>query len=207
MPAKQVRSTEIVAANSAISDVFDAMAADIEDIFIESLAIECFYEIMQHVDEMDPDEVKSWFGGDQDKAEQFLAMSTKDRFADIEGSFKFYGRGLKGLMANAAKAQACINFLNTLTANPITAQQVESQISTAKLGLVIARGLGLDLEEIQPDAQERALIEQKQAIREQAIAQAELMGNQTGAPAQGGGVSQRSQPSPEQPGNGQQGMM
>jgi hypothetical protein len=204
MPGKQVRSTEIITANSAISDVFDSMAADIEDIFIEKLAIEAFYEIMQHVDDMDPDEVRSWFGTDQGKAEQFLKMSTKDRFADIEGSFKFYGRGMKGLMANAAKAQAAINYMSTLTANPITAQQVESQISVAKIGLVIARGLGLDLEEIQPDAQERALIDQKQAIREQALAQAELEGGgggpnqgRAGTPSQTG-VGSMPQPGPQQ---------
>jgi len=206
LPGKQVRATELVQASGAISDMFDSMASDVEDVAIEVLLEEAFMECMQHLDEMDPDEVRGCFLGRPDLADAFLALPPKERFNEVNGQFKFKGKGLHGLIANAAKSQAMINLLNTITANPITFQAVESQVSAAKIIRMISKGLGIDVEEIAPDAQERQMIEQKQMVREQALAQAELMGQQPGQQGQPGNASQGSQPQPNQPGNGQEGV-
>jgi len=198
LPGKQVRATEVASASTAISDVFDSMSGDIEHDLIEPLAEEALYEIIQNIDDMDQEEVKSCFEDRQDLAEQFLKMSPKKRFEQVAGTFKFGGKGLHGLIANQAKGQMMVNLLSTIMSNPMTQQATESQISPVKIIREIAKGFGMDIEELKPSQAESQMIQQKQLIREQAIAQ-QAGGQQPGQPAN---PSQGSQPSPEQPGGG-----
>ncbi|GEM_PF-6825279 len=198
LPGKQVRATEVVSASTAIADVFDSMSGDIEHDLIEPLAEECLYEIVQHIDEMDEEEVKSCFEDRQDLADQFMKLSPKKRFEQVAGTFKFGGKGLHGLIANQAKGQMMVNLLSTIMSNPLTQQAVESSISPVKIINEIAKGMGMDIEELKPSPQESQMIQQKQLIREQALAQ-----QAGGQQPQPGNASQGSQPSPEQPaGNG-----
>lgn len=201
LPGKQVRSTELVQASGAISDVFSSMASDLGDEVIEPLAEECLYEIIQHIDEMDEDEVRSCFEDRQDLAEQFLKMTPKQRFEQVAGMFRFRGKDFSSIIANQAKAQAMINLLSTLNANPQTQQIVETDLSVAKLVKQIVKGLGLDMEELAPSPEEQDMIKQKQLIREQALAQAQLESQQGGGASPQGSAnpSQGTQPSPEQP--------
>lgn len=189
-------ATELVQMNSAISDIFDSIGGDIEEGFISDLGEEVLYEVIQNLDSMDPDEVRGCFGDKAELAEQFLELSPKERFEQIRGVFKFTGKGLRGLIANQAKAQGLVNFLNTLTGNPITAQAIETDISVVKLVQMIAKGFGLDAEELKPSAEEQEMIRQKQLIREQALAMSEVMGRDTTAQSAGGS------PSASQPGSG-----
>lgn len=192
LPGKQVRATEATLANNSISDVFDSMASDIEEVVINETATESLYEIVQNIDEMDPEEVKSCFEDRQDLAAQFLEMSDKERFDQVSGAFRFQGKGLHGLISNQAVGQSLINMLSTLTANPATATQLETAVSMPKLVKKLIKGFKLDPEELAPSPEELKLIEQKQLIREQAMAQAEMMQN---APKDGGSQSpQSSQP-------------
>lgn len=200
MGDKGTLATQINSAKSAISDVFDSFSMDIEKGFIVPLAEEALLEIVQHLDEMDEDDVRACFGGEQDKAEQFIKMSPKQRAAQVLGVFEFKGRGLKGIISNMAHAQALINLLNTMSANPIMMQAIESQVSAAKMFLYICDLMAIDPEKISPDQQERQMIDNKQLIRENAVAQAGLqqqMPNQgtpqqpgSGQPAPGGGQQQ-----------------
>lgn len=191
MGDKGTLATQINSAKTAIADVFDSFSMDIEKGFVVPLAEEALLEIVQHVDEMDPDEVRACFGAEQEQVEAFLKMSPKQRASQVLGVFAFKGRGLKGIIANMAHAQALINLLNAMAANPIMMQAVESQVSASKIFLHIADLMAIDPEKISPDAQERQLIEDKQRIREMAISMAQQPG------AEGG------QGSPQQPGSGQ----
>lgn len=208
LPGKQVRATEVSAAGTAIKDVFDSMAGDIEDYFIVNLAEEAFLEIIQHIDEMDKEEILSCWGMRKDLGEQFLALSPSERFDQVFGIFRFFGKGLRGLIANMGKAQSLINFLNTIMANPLTAQQVETQLSAAKIGLEIARDMGIDIDRIQPDERERQMIEQKQMIREKSLADSQNAGPGQGPqqPENPASPSQGTAPQTTMSGNGQQGM-
>lgn len=191
MGDKGTLATQINSAKSAISDVFDSFSMDLEKGYICPLAEESLLEIVQHLDEMDEDEVRACFGSEKDKAETFLKLSPKERASQVLGQFEFKGRGLKGIIANMAHAQALINLLNAMAANPIMMQAVESQVSAPKIFLYIADLMAIDPEKISPDAQERQLIEDKQRIREFALANAQNQGPQ-GQPG-----------SAQQPGSGQ----
>ena len=198
LPGKQVRATEVSSASTAISDVFDSMSGDIEHDLIEPLALEALYEIVQNIDDMDEEEVKMCFEDRTDLAEQFMKLTPKQRFEQVAGTFKFGGKGLHGLMANQAKGQMMVNLLSTIMSNPMTQQAVESEISPVKIIREIAKGFGMDIEELKPSQSESDMIKQKQLIREQAIA-TQAGGDQQPA---AGNPSQGSQPSPEQPGPG-----
>lgn len=189
-------ATELNQMSTAISDIFDSIGGDIEEVFMGQLGEEALYDVIQNLDDMDEDEVKACFGDMQQLADQFLQLSPKDRFKQVSGIFRFSGKGLRGLIANQAKAQALINLVNTMMANPMTAQSSEMTISVSKLLMQIAKGFGLDVEELAPSEQEKQMIAQKQMIREQALAQSEIMGRQTTGQSSGGS------PSATQPGSG-----
>lgn len=201
LPGKQVRSTELVQASTAIGDIFDSLSGDIEKDLIVPLAEECLYEIIQNIDEMDEDDVKSCFEDRQDLADAFLKLSPKQRFEQISGTLKFAGKGLHGLIANQAKAQALINLVSTITSNPVTQQAVETSISTPKLIREIAKGLGLNIEEIEPSQEEKQAIQQRHQIQEQALAMMQAQGSGVSGQAQASNPQQGSLPSVgEQPG-------
>jgi hypothetical protein len=196
-------ATAIMEAKTAIGDIFESLAVDIDEKFMQPSLEECFYEIMQHSSEIPEEVVRNAFGPNgQDAAEQWLQMTPQERFADAFGTFRFVVKGLAGVMANAAKAQSLINYLNTLTANPVMMQVIETQISVPKMAIHIAKLMGLDEDEFAPDAQERALIEDKQRIREQAMSQAAAAGRGGPQAMQPGTPSSRSQPQSNQPGPG-----
>lgn len=200
LPGKQVRSTELVQASGAIGDVFSSMASDIGDEFIEPLAEECLYEIVQNLDDMDEDEIRSAFEDRSDLAEQFLKMSPKQRFEQVAGTLRFRGKDFSSIISNQAKAQSMINLLSTLNANPQTQQLVETDLSVSKIVREIVKGLGLDVEELAPSPEEKQMIQQKQLIREQALAQAQLEGQN---PQEGSAnPSQGTPPDPTQPATG-----
>jgi hypothetical protein len=85
-----------------------------------------------------------------------------------------------------------INYLNTLTANPVTLEAVQSQISIPKISKLIGKGLGLDEEEYATSERERRMIETRQLIREAGASQDQQPGQVQ--PQQG------TAPAPEQPG-------
>jgi len=198
--SKQVRATEINTANQAIGDIFDSLAGDIEEELIEPFLQECFLEIMQNSNDLSDDEILHAFDGNQEAAQSFKKMTPQERFADAAGNFRFLAKGLRGQIANATKGQAMINFLNTMTANPITFEAIRSQVSVPKIAKLVGKGLGLDEEEFSTDERERALIEKSQEIREGALAQAENEQGGQASQANPGSPSQGTAPAPEQPG-------
>lgn len=198
---KQVRATEVVQANEAIGDIFDSLAADVEEELIEPFLQECFLELMQNSNALSDDEILHAFDGNPQKLQAFKQMTPQERFADAAGNFRFVAKGLRGQLANSAKAQAMINLLNTLTANPITFEAIRSQVSVAKITKLIGKGLGLDVEDFETSPEERKLIEQTQMIREAALAQAENeSGSRPNNQENPGTPSQGTQAQPNQPG-------
>ena len=146
------------------------------------------------------EEILAAFDGDQQKLEEFKALTPQERFAEAANSFRFVAKGLRGQVASAQKAQALINFLSTIMANPVIWDAIQSQISAAKLVKTIAKGLGLDEADFSASPEERKMIEERQKIREQALAQAELQGQGGSKPGQGGSPSQQMAPQGSQPG-------
>jgi hypothetical protein len=194
MPSKQVRATEVVQANQAIGDIFESLAADVEEDLIEPFLLECFLEIMQNSKDLSEEEVLAAYHGNEELAGQFLALTPQERFAEAANGFRFVAKGLRGQIASASRAQMAINFLNTLSANPLTLDLIQSTISLPKVAMLIAKGLGFDMEEISTDPNEKWFIQLRQAIREQAIAQAATQEQGQQSPSQG------TPPAPEQPG-------
>jgi hypothetical protein len=200
MPGKQQLATELVQASQAIGDLFDSLAQDIEEELIEPFLYECFLEIMQNSNDLEDEEILAAFDGDQQRFEAFKAMTPQERFAEAANGFRFVAKGLRGQIASAQKAQSLINFLSTVMANPVLWTAIESQVSAAKLVKTIAKGLGLDEADFTTSPRERDLIEQKQKIREQAMAEAEAQGQQTAQPGRGGSASQQQAKQGSQPG-------
>lgn len=205
MPSKQVRATEVVTANEAIGDIFDSLAQDVEEELIEPFLLECFLEIMQNSKDLSEEEILAAYGpGAELLAQQFMKMTPQERFAEAANSFRFVAKGLRGQISSATRAQAALNLLNTLTANPITAQKIESTISIAKLSSLIIKGMGFDMEEVTTDPTEKWFIMMKQLIAEKAMMeqaqaeQAQMAQQGQVQPSQGTQPAVQEQPGPQQ---------
>lgn len=180
LPSKQVRATEIAVSQQAIGGVFEAMAADIEDLFIERIALLSWYEILQHSDELPEDMIRSAFGEETEKYEQWMKMTPAQRFADGASGFRFRGKGVRGMAVNTAKAQALINLLSLAGANELMLRHIQTEFSISKTFGVLAKGQGIDLEEITLSKQEKQQQQLIQTLREQALAQAKVQTGITG---------------------------
>ena len=181
LPAKQVRATEIVQANQAITGVFEGLAGDFEDVFIEPLIQKAWLLVLQNVEKFPEDFLISVVG--EQRAAQIQALSPQQRFARAAKGFKFQSKGLRSMVERLKDFQRIQQFMATIGANELMIQEFSREFSIPKLMGKIMRSLEIDEEEIKYSQEEIAFKRQMEALRVQTIAQAEVEG---GAPQEAG---------------------
>lgn len=205
LPSKQIRATELVQSQGTFESLFDSLGMDIEDTFIEPLMTYIYQLGLTYASRLNDFDLLYIFGRDRaDRAVQFkeLAKKPTELFNELGYSFRFRGKGIKGLLRNTRVAQSLVQLLGTFGGIPPLFDVAERSLSFDKLFKILLRGYSIDPAEIAPSEQELALIQQRQAIREQALAQQQLA--QGGQPGQQGNVNAPapSNPGGFEPGNG-----
>lgn len=203
MPSKQVRATEIVQSSQTINGLFEAMAADIEDTFIEPLASELFCEFLTYADQVPDKDLLFIFGGNVERAEQFKDLSKSERFEELGRGFRFRGKGVRGAAHNARQAQTLVNLFSLMASNPLINDAFQRRgVDIVKLFDKVVSGLGLDMQEFY-DEQVADFAKIRQLIQEQALANAAAQGQNVGIPGgQGANAPQNQGPSETEPGSG-----
>lgn len=203
MPSKQVRATEVVQSQSVINGLFETLAADIEDTLIEPLGLEIFHEFLQHSDKLSDEGLAYVFGGNQERMEAFKELSKTEKFEELGHTFRFRGKGLRGLAANGRQAQTLINLFNMVAANPLIFQAFQRRgVDLVAMFDKIVAGMNLDMQEFYNEA-EADFAKISQLIQEQALAQAAAQGQSVGQPGgQGAQAPQGEGPSDVEPGSG-----
>lgn len=213
LPGKQVRSTEIVQAQATIQGLFESICADLEDDYINKYARKVFLLMLQHSDLLTDDDLTYIFFGREDRVEAFKALSPRQRFDELSNSFRFRGKGLRGIAHNARQAQMLQNIFSMIAANPIILEVFERRgFDPVLLFEDILKGMQLDMENyLSPDAAVYANI--RQMIREDANANAAAMEAAVGSGRAGEANaanmpngSMTAPPSAMQPGAGSSGM-
>lgn len=202
------RATALVQAQNTFEGLFEGIAMDLEDTFLENVIRGVFVNALNYAKYLPDEDILAVYMGDVERATQFkaLAKSPKKLFDAVGGCFRFRGKGIKGLMRNTRMAQSLVQLLSTVGGIPALYQSFERSYSFDKILGLLFRGFAIDPAEIRPSAQEQALIEQRQLIQEQALAQAQFMGQ-----GQAGGAGPKPAPSPSnpedfEPGSGAEGM-
>ncbi len=191
-PARQVKATEVVASQQTQGNLFDGITRDIEDIQIEPGLSCVFHLTMQHLHEMDIDEVVAAIGSR--KAVMLLSLSAEERFALFANRVKFRVHGLTSMVNRAREFQKLMALLQVLASNPAFGEVFAQKYSFAKVIDRIVRSLEIDPETIQADNQQESEA-QVRLLRE--FIEMQTKGAREGQTAPAGGFGGEPLPSAE----------
>lgn len=186
LQSKQTRATEIVAAGQTIQGLFEAIVGDLEDAYIEKLALKTYLMGLQYAKMLTDRDLEYIFFSSQERVAAFKTALKKPRavYDDLACCFRFRGKGVRSLAANAHQAQAIIQLFGIVTSNPMLMDAFEREgLNVTKLLNKVMKGFHLDMQEFY-DNETKDFAKLRQMIREQALAQAELQNQNPAQPGQ-----------------------
>lgn len=182
LPKKQVKATEIVQASQAITGVFEGLASDFEDVFVEKLAEEAWMDILQNVDKFPKGELETLLP--PGKFQALNSLSPAQRFERGARSFKWKGKGIRTISARMKDFQRLTQFLAVVGQNEQMLNEFSMRYSMPKFLGQLVRSLEIDTEEIELDENEQKLAAARRQAVDAARAGAEAEKGQGGAPPQ-----------------------
>lgn len=152
LPQKDTKATEVIAAQHGIDTVFDGMIHDCEKTIIEPALWKAWAVMMQHMDDLDAQEVVTVIGP---RAALALGrMTPAERFVTYVSGAKVRVTGLSA-MASAARDFAKITALLQATgSNPLLLQAFLKRFSGDKLLTQMLRAINLNPQSMEADAGE-----------------------------------------------------
>jgi len=200
LPAKQVKATEIVQATQALAGIFDGLAGDFEDHFVEKLLDQCWYEILQNVDKFPADDLERILGAE--KAQRINSMSAKERFKLAARGFKFRGKGMSMALKRIRDFQRLMQFLSVLGTRPELMDEFNTEYDFKRLMEELLYSLEIDAHKLRRSDEEIARRKQLKELNDMILAEAQgaVAGGGLQGNAQEGGASS---PLPQLPGQGE----
>lgn len=180
LPQRQVKATEIVASQNAITGMFNGVVKVIEKDFIVKILNKSWKTTAQHMDDLHVDEVKALIG--EQRALALSNMSPKEVFASTVGAYEYNVFGLSSILNKMQDFQKITSLLQTIGTSPLMAGEFMKKYSMTKLLGEIVKSLDIDEEKITASPEELQQIAQQQAM------QAQAQTNQSESEPRGGGV-------------------
>lgn len=174
VPQRQVKATEIVASNQALSGVMNGIAKVIEEEMIEPLLDRAWLTMCQHMNDLDSDEVKALVGEQQ--ARFVSHMAPEEIYAATALGHKYKVFGLSTTLNKIQDFRKIQALLQSIGASPQMMQEFTRKYSMTKLLGEIIKSLDIDDEKLIASPQEQ----QQRAMEMQLAAQAEQGGNTQG---------------------------
>lgn len=188
LPAKRVLATELNQARQSLNSVFDGLASDFEESFIEPLAEQCWFEILQNISKFPEEDLIRMLADNEEELEgvtqQVRALNSltpKQRFDRAAKGFKFMGKGIKTMSARLRDLQRVTTLLGVIGGNQMMMQEFTKKYSMPKLISKVLEAIEIDVEDIELSKQEIEFRQKIAEIRETALVQQE---------AQGGSIAQ-----------------
>lgn len=184
LPSRQVKATEIVASQNAITGLFNGIVKVIEKDFIVQLLDKSWKTIAQHIDDLAVDENKALIG--EQRAIQLSNYSKKEIFAGTVGKYAYSVFGLSSILNKMQDFQKLTALLQTIGTSPLMAQEFQKDYSITKFFGEVVKALDINEDKIKLTPAEQ----QQQAQQQQAAAQAQQQQPPTnqseGVPGAGG---------------------
>ena len=146
LPQRQVKATEITMAAQSMGNLFDGITRDMEDSFIEPTLERAFHLVMQHLNEMDVDEVVAAVG--TKVAIILLSLTPEERFALFSNRVKFRVTGLSSAANRAREFQKILAILEVMSSNPTLGMIFARKYSLAKVVDRLVRAIDIDPESL-----------------------------------------------------------
>lgn len=158
LPAKQVRSAEIIESSQSQAIVMDGIITDMEA-FISKVLRLAWYTILQNMDEIPLDALESVT--DRQVALLINRASPEERFTTFFGKSKFRVTGLSAIMNKAMDFQKKVALMQAAQTNPFLLRAMVKKYSGDKILRTLMRDLDIDIESVQKDQEEIAETEKE----------------------------------------------
>lgn len=178
LPSKQVKATEIVASNQALSGIFDSITKEFEVALVQPLLQGVWNDILQNIDEFPIEDLVRIAG--PERARVIHQMSRQERFAIGFRGFKFIAKGLSSLTERLKDFQRLSQFLSVVGANPSLFQEFNKEYSMTKLLGKLLYSLSIDPDEIKFTDEEIKAKQKMEAVIQGIMQKAQIEGGTKG---------------------------
>lgn len=164
VPDRQVKATEVVAANQATTGVFSGLVKSIEDSFVAPLLKKAWLTIAQEIDDFDEDRLNTLIG--EELTAKILAMTPEERFAETAQGLRFKVFGMTKTLNKINDYRKITTLLQTISASPELMQAFTRKFDMTKLLDEIIRNLDIDTNKIAIDQSEQAPMNPAQILQD-----------------------------------------
>lgn len=183
LPQRQVKATEIVASQNAITGLFNGIVKVVEKDFIVAILDKAWKTMAQHMNDIHVDEVKALIG--ESRALQLSNFSPKKIFAATVGGYSYSVFGLSSILNKMNDFQKITALLQTIGASPLMASEFQKKYSFTKLLGEIIKSLDINEQKIVLSDEEKAQLAAQAQQAQQQQGQAQPGGSQPAAKTEG----------------------
>lgn len=155
LPAHSPKATEVVEASQSITSVFTGVAKTLEEMFVAEVLDRGFYTIMQHMDDLDTEEMKSLFG--EERSEALSKLSPEERFEQTINGHDFRVFGLTQTLNKIKDFKKLTSLLQTISGNPTLAEEFAKKNDYGKLLDEIMKALDINVDKIKHGEEEQIM--------------------------------------------------
>ena len=195
LPMRQVKATEIVSANQSNSVTLSSISSDLETGIIEPLLRKSWLTILQHIDDIDRQEIVKCIG--EKAAVLLLSLTEAERYAMFADAASFKVMGLSSLIASAQDFQKLMAFFQAVSQNPVLMQKFVTTYDTGKLLKVLMKNINLNPDDLALTGDQMEAL--PQVVQQIALFQQMMGGGAATAQDGTGGASGQPQPQPQGP--------
>jgi hypothetical protein len=168
LPNRAVKATEVVEASQSITGVMTGITKTLESTVIEPMLYQIWANRLQHMDDAYYPELKSMVG--QERADEIMAMSPAQRFAECIDGYQFKVFGISSILAKGKEFKKVVAALQTISADPSLNEAFQQEYSMQKLLGVFLKSLDLNVDQIRLNRDEKAQLDAQQQAAAQAMA-------------------------------------
>jgi hypothetical protein len=165
MPQRAVKATEVVASNQSLTGIMNGIAKIIEGQGVAPLLEKAWLTCVQHMNDLNSDEVKDLVGADQ--ARLLQTMPPEELFAQTARGHKYKVFGLSATLNKIQDFRKIQALLQSIGASPQMMQEFLRKYSITKLMAEIIKSLDIDDEKLIADPEELKARAQEQAMQMQ----------------------------------------
>jgi len=149
MAERNVKATELVSANQAITGIMNGIVTAIETPFTAKIIRLLWITAAQHLDDYDDAEVKALLG--DEKAKILSSMAPEDVFAETANGMRFHVFGMSTTLNKINDFKKYTMLLQTIAASPDLMSAFSQKNDMGKMLDEMISSLDIDLKKIQRD--------------------------------------------------------
>ena len=155
-PPRQTTATAIVEAKEETAGIFDGIARDYEDRWIEKVLERVWETIWQHLDDLTEDELVAILGVQEALA--LTRMTAEQRFATMVKAVRFKVHGIRAVLNRTKDFQKLMALLELLSKSEPLAMTFQQQYSIIKLLAQLLKAIDIDPDSLKRDPNEPQLM-------------------------------------------------